>query len=378
MSLQSIFKARPLLPAVFLLMIASGYAQHGRPALQEVFKNAFYVGAALNHAQIIGMDTSALRLVKKHFNSITAENVLKWESVHPEPNRYHFAAADSFVAFGEKNKMFIVGHTLIWHNQTPEWVFTDASGTLADRATLLQRMRDHIFAVAGRYQGRIHGWDVINEAVEDDGQLRQSKWLQVLGEDYVQKAFAWAHEADPEAELYYNDYNMWKSGKRQRAVRLVRALQTKGVRIDGIGMQGHWGMDYPPLEELEASVVAFAELGVKVDITELDISMLPDPGAHTGADITLNDALKKELDPYAQGLPPAVQAKLASRYAELFRVLYKHRDKITRVTFWGVHDGQSWHNYWPVRGRTAYPLLFDRNYEPKPAFDAVARIARGE
>jgi endo-1,4-beta-xylanase len=359
-------------------MICNGYSQHDQPALHEVFKSAFHIGTALNHAQIIGTDTNSLRLVKKHFNSVTAENVLKWEHVHPEPARYHFAPVDSFVALGEKNKMFIVGHTLIWHNQTPAWVFTDAAGKPADREGLLRQMRDHIFAVAGRYKGRIHGWDVINEAVEDDGQLRQSKWLQIIGEDYVHKAFEWAHEADPKAELYYNDYNMWKPGKRQGVLRLVRALQAKGVRIDGIGMQGHWGMDYPPLDELEDSIVAYAGLGVNVVITELDLDMLPMPGPDVGADITLNYELRKELDPYTQGLPDAMQAKVAHRYAEFFRILYKHRDKITRVTLWGVHDGQSWRNYWPVRGRTAYPLLFDRNFRPNPAFEAVVKVARGE
>ncbi len=367
-----------LLPMAGLIVLATGYFLNAQPALKEVFKHAFYIGTAMNRDQITGADKNSIAIVKKHFNSITAENILKWVFVHPEPARYDFAPVDSFVAFGEKNKMFIVGHTLIWHNQTPRWVFAGEAGKPVDRETLLRRMKEHIFAVAGRYKGRIHGWDVINEAVEDDGQLRQSQWLQIIGEDYLQKAFEWAHEADPKAELYYNDYNMWHTGKRQTVIRLVRELQSKGVRIDGIGLQGHWGMDYPPLDELETSIVAYAELGVKVMITELDVNILPNPGSHQGADITQNYALQKELNPYAAGLPDSVQAKLASRYAELFKILYKHRDKISRVTFWGVHDGVSWHNDWPVQGRTAYSLLFDRNYQPKPAFEAVIKIASGE
>lgn len=318
-------KVAQLLPMAGLIMLVISFPLSAQPALKSAFKHAFYIGTALNRNQITGVDKNSVAIVKKHFNSITAENILKWLYVHPEPKRYDFAPADSFVAFGEKNKMFIVGHTLVWHNQTPRWVFTDDAGKPVDRETLLQRMKEHIHTVAGCYKGRIHGWDVVNEAVEDDGQLRQSQWLQIIGEDYLQKAFEWAREAAPQAELYYNDYNMWHAGKRQTVVRLVRELQLKGVHIGGIGMQGHWGMDYPPLDELDS-----------------------------------------------------MQAKLASRYAELFKILYKHRDKITRVTFWGVHDGVSWHNNWPVRSRTAYSLLFDRKYQPKPAFNAVIKIAGGE
>ncbi len=378
MRMQSLGNATRLLPAIVLLMSVTSRAQSERPALKEVFKNAFYVGAALNRAQVSRMEANAITLVQKHFNSITAENIMKWERIHPEPERYDFAAVDSLVAFGEKNNMFIVGHTLIWHNQTPRWVFEDGAGKPADREMLLQRMKDHIFTVVGRYKGRVHGWDVINEAVEDDGRLRQSKFLQIAGEDYLQKAFEWARAADPEAELYYNDYNMWHKGKRETVIRLVRELQAKGVRVDGIGMQGHWGLTYPPLDELEASIVAYAELGVKVLITEMDVNVLPDPGGHTNAEITRNYALRKELDPYTEGLPAAVQTKLAQQYGDFFRVLYNHRDKITRVTFWGVHDGASWHNNWPVPGRTAHSLLFDRNLQPKPAFDAVIQTVRGE
>ncbi|RIK60750.1 1,4-beta-xylanase [candidate division KSB1 bacterium] len=378
MKAQTLLQAASFLPIIAMFMFATSHAQNETPALKEVFKKAFHVGAALNREQISRTEANTIKLVEKQFNSITAENIMKWERIHPEPERYDFAPVDSFVAFGEKNKMFIVGHTLIWHNQTPRWVFEDGAGKPADRETLVQRMKDHIFTVMGRYKGRIHGWDVINEAVEDDGSLRQSKYLQIAGEDYLQKAFEWARAADPQAELYYNDYNMWHKGKRETVIRLVRELQAKGVRVDGIGMQGHWGLDYPPLDELEESILAYAELGVKVMITEMDVNVLPDPGGHTGAEITRNYALRKELDPYTEGVPKAVQAKQAKQYGDFFRVLYNHRDKITRVTFWGVHDGVSWHNNWPVPGRTAHSLLFDRNLQPKPAFDAVIQTVRGD
>jgi len=343
--------------------------------LKEAFKKDFYIGAALNQEQISGKDANAIAVVRKHFNSITPENILKWSLVHPEPNTYNFEPADQFVALGEKNNMFIVGHTLVWHHQAPDWLFVGTTGKPVDREILLKRMKEHIFTVVGRYKGRIDGWDVVNEAVGNDGQMRKNKWVEIIGKDYVQKAFEYARQADPKAELYYNDFNMWQKGQREGVIRLIRDLQSKGVRVDGIGIQGHYGLDYPPLDELEESIVAFAELGVKVMITELDITVLPSAWGHRGADITLNFELQEKLNPYVKGLPDSEQNNLAGRYAELFSLFHKHRDKISRVTFWGVHDGQSWRNYWPVEGRTDYPLLFDRQYQPKPAFYTIIKIA---
>jgi endo-1,4-beta-xylanase len=368
-------KAIQLLAMACFIVLVINCSLGGQPSLKETFKNLFYIGTALNYDQIRGLETASTKIIEKQFNSITPENILKWESIHPEPNKYNFAPADSFVALGEKNNMFMVGHTLIWHYQTPAWVFEDDSGNQVDRETLLRRMRDHIFAVVGRYKGRINGWDVVNEAVDDNGQPRKSNWMQIIGEDYLQKAFEWAHEADPDAELYYNDYNLWIPAKRESVVQLVRNLQSKGVHIDGIGLQGHWGLDYPPLDELEASIVAYSKLDVQVMITELDLNILPLPAPEMGADIALNFELQKELNPYPEELPDSMQEKLANRYAELFMVLNKHHNSISRVTLWGVHDGQSWSNNWPVRGRTAYPLLFDRKFQPKPAFYAVIKTA---
>lgn len=350
----------------------------GRPALKKIFAKDFYIGVALNYDQVAGRDAAALALVKEQFNSITPENALKWERVHPEPDKYNFVPVDQFVALGEKNKMFMVGHVLVWHSQTPRWVFEDGAGKPANREILLQRLRDHIFVVVGRYKGRINGWDVMNEAVEDDGSLRQSKWLEIIGPDYVQKAFEFARAADPQAELYYNDYNMWKKGKVEGVVRLVRDLQSKGVRVDGIGMQGHWGLDYPPLDEAEAAIQAFAALGVKVMITEMEVDVLPFPSESQSAEISLNFELQKHLNPYPQVLPDSMQQVLAKRYAEFFTLFHKHRDHISRVTLWGVTDAHSWKNDWPVRGRTNYPLLFDRQYRPKPAFEAVIQTARSQ
>ncbi|MCC9167373.1 endo-1,4-beta-xylanase [Pontibacter harenae] len=341
---------------------------------KEVYKDAFYVGAAVNGRQAFGADSQATAIMKEHFSTISPENLLKWESVHPKPNEYNFAPADAYVALGEQNDLFVVGHTLVWHNQTPKWVFEDAQGNPASKEVLLQRMEDHISTVAGRYNGKVDGWDVVNEALNDDGTLRQSKWLQIAGEEFLAKAYQAARKAAPEAELYYNDYNMWKPEKRDGAIRLVSKLQEQGIKVDGIGMQGHWGLKNPSLEQIEESIVAFSKLG-KVMITELDIDVLPNPSNRQGADIDATFEFDEKYNLYTDGLPDSVQQQLTDRYAEIFRLFQKHSDKISRVTFWGVTDNDSWLNDWPMRGRTSYPLLFDRNYQPKPALEAALKVA---
>ena len=346
------------------------------PALKEVFEDAFLIGAALNPSQFYEKDTLGAALIRKHFNTITPENVVKWGLIHPEPGRYDFEAADRFVAFGEENSMFIVGHTLVWHNQTPRWVFEDDEGNTLSREALLERMRDHIHTVVGRYRDRIDGWDVVNEALNEDGTLRASPWLKIIGEDYVTKAFQFAHEADPEAELYYNDYALENARKRDGAITLIQRLQAQGIPVAGVGLQGHNSMDWPTLGQQDSAIVAFAKLGVDVMITELDVDVLPSASGHQGADVRGDAELRDALNPYPDALPDSVQQALAQRYADLFGVYLKHRDAITRVTFWGVRDGDSWLNNWPVRGRTSYPLLFDREGKPKPAFHAVVRTAR--
>lgn len=347
------------------------------PALKDVFKNDFLVGAALNEWQFSGAGEGDCEVatVKKNFNTISPENVLKWESIHPGDGRFNFEPADRYVEFGVKNKMFIVGHNLIWHNQTPAWVFQDQNGAPIGREALLRRMHDHIAAVVGRYKGRIRGWDVVNEAIDEDGSLRQTPWLKIIGEDYLLKAYQFAHEADPEAELYYNEYGMENLPKRKGALALVRKLKEEGAPIAGVGIQGHYKMDWPRPSQVEDTINAFSALGLKVMITELDISVLPSLTHSPTADINLRFELRPEENPYSNSLPAIVQQALAARYAELFQVFVKHRKQVRRVTFWGVTDGDSWLNYWPVRGRTDYPLLFGRDCESKPAFDAV--IATG-
>ena len=341
--------------------------------LKDVFKNEFKIGAALNSRQIFERDVRGAEIVKTHFNSITPENVLKWSLVHPEPDKYDFEAPDRFVAFGEKHDMFIVGHTLVWHNQTPAWVFQDEKGNSVDRETLLKRLRDHIFTVVGRYKGRIQGWDVVNEALNQDGTMRQSPWMKIIGEDYLARAFQFAHEADPSAELYYNDYDLELPAKRAGAVELIKKLKAAGVQIAGVGLQNHNLMDWPTAADEDATITAFSKLGVKVHITELDVDVLPRT-TKPGADYAVDIPVTPQLNPYVDGLPDAMQSALAKRYAELFRVYMKHRHVVERVTFWGVADGDSWLNNWPMKGRTNYPLLFDRNGRAKPALDAIINV----
>ncbi len=358
--------------------ISTATAQH--LTLKDAFAEDFVIGAALSEDQVMGKVPRAIELTEKQFSSITPENLLKWESVHPTKDQYNFAPADKFVEFGEKNKMFVVGHTLVWHNQTPNWVFEDGQGNALDREALLERLREHIHTVVGRYKGRINGWDVVNEAIDlengndTQGKWRETKWRQIIGPDYIEKAFEFAHEADPDAELYYNDYDEWKSGKREYFIELVKNLKAKGIRIDGIGLQAHWGLDYPTLTEIDLMFRDLSELGVKLMITELDINVLPQPVRGLGADVNMRFQERPEFNPYPDGLPEDLEQQLANRYADIFRIFHKYRNSLDRVTFWGVDDGQSWRNYWPIRGRTNYPLLFDREYQPKPAYEAVIKV----
>jgi len=344
-------------------------------SLKEAYRGSFLIGAAINSAQITGQDSRGNAIIETQFNAVSPENVLKWENIHPQPGAYVFDLPDQYVAFGEKHHMFIVGHCLVWHNQVPAWVFRNDKGEFVDRETLLKRMRDHIYTVVGRYKGRVQSWDVVNEALNEDGTLRQSPWLKIIGEDYIAKAFQYAHEADPQAQLTYNDYALENEPKRKGALALIARLKAQGIPVTSIGLQGHNNLKWPSIEDEDITISAFAKLGVKVVISELDIDVLPRAMRQQSAEVSLNVQQDQKLNPYVSGLPQSVQQELAKRYADLFGVYLKHRDVVTRVTFWCVTDGDSWLNDWPVKGRTSYPLLFDRSGQPKPAFHAVIRAA---
>jgi endo-1,4-beta-xylanase len=343
--------------------------------LKDAFKQDFLIGAAINQSQFEGNSPNEAAIATAQFDTISPENVLKWQSVHPNPGKFDFTDADQYVAFGQKNHMFIIGHNLIWHNQTPDWVFQDDQGNPISRDALIARMRNHIFTVVGRYKGKIGGWDVVNEALNEDGSLRDSPWRKIIGDDYLVLAYQFAHEADPTAQLYYNDYSLDNVPKREGAIRLIKNLQAHGVKIYGIGLQEHDKMDWPATNQLDETISAFSALGIKVMITELDIDLLPAATQSDGAEVSMRAAASAGLNPYANGLPADMEQKLAQRYADLFTVFVAHRNDIARVTFWGVTDANSWLNNWPVPGRSSYPLLFDRDGRPKPAFAAVMKTA---
>ena len=340
-------------------------------SLKEGFKNEFLIGTALNATQIEEKEPNAAALVPQQFNAITPENIMKCEIIHPDWDRYDFDLSDKYVEYGKKHKMFIVGHTLIWHSQLAPFV-----SKIKSSDSLLMFMTNHINTVAGRYAGKVDSWDVVNEALNEDGTLRNSVFLQKLGDDYIRKAFELAAKAAPNTELYYNDYNIEQPKKRAGAIAMIKKLQTSGTRIDGVGIQGHWRINGLPLEDIENSIIEFSALGLKVSFTELDITVLPNPWDVKGADVNQNFEGSPYMNPYPQGLPDSMQIKLAKCYEDLFKIFIKHQDKIERITFWGVNDGQSWLNGWPIKNRTNYPLLFDRNFKPKLAFEKVMALTQ--
>jgi endo-1,4-beta-xylanase len=310
---------------LLVLLVAGAPPAAGEPpALKSLAPPGLRFGVALNRAQSDGRDEGGLAIAFRHFGSITAENLLKWEAVHPEPDRYDFGPADRLVELGRSHGMFVVGHVLLWHQQTPAWVFAGEGGKKLDRETALARLKSHVDAVAGRYRGRIGGWDVVNEALEEDGTLRRTPWLEAIGADYVAKAFEFAHEADPDAELYYNDYNLWKPAKRDAAIRLVAGLKARGLRVDGIGEQGHWGLDDPPLRAIDEALAAIRASGTKALVTKLDVDVLPRDPDMWGADLAKKSEIRAATNVYPDGLPAVVQKRLARRYADVFALFLKH------------------------------------------------------
>lgn len=362
-----------------LLASASSQERDGEPAtLKEAFAGKFLIGCAISASILQVPDHPALALAETQFNSITPTDSMKWDAWNPQPDQFNYEAADAFVDFGTERDMVLIGHPLFWHHQTPNWVFEDDEGKPATRDVLLERMRQRVRQLSKRYGDRVKIWDVVNEAIWNDGTLRQTKFLEIIGDDYIEQAFRIAAEELPDdAVLVYNDYNMFLPARRAAFLAMVKDFREKGVRLDAIGMEGHYALDYPESQQLEDSIVAFAAAGLPIHFTEFDVEVLerlpyivddePIPGLQPDA----------ENNPYADGkLPDAVQQQLADRYAELFAILLKHADKIERITFWGVGDGDSWTNFWPIPGRTSFPLLFDRDYNPKPAFFSVMEEAR--
>jgi endo-1,4-beta-xylanase len=336
-------------------------------SLKDVFKKDFGIGTAMNTPQIEERDPKVNAFIKEQFNMVTPENIMKAEELHPQWDVYNFTLADKLVEYGKKNNIKINAHALIWHSQLPAF-----ARRIQDVDSFKTFFKNHINTVATRYEGKVFSWDVVNEALNEDGTMRKSIFLSKMGDDFVTEAFRLAQAATPTAELYYNDYNNEQPQKRAGCLALVKKVKDAGVRIDGVGIQGHWHVGKVPFKEIEESILQYSALGLKVMFTELDIEVLP--RNFSGADVSQRMKEDPSLNPYVNGLPDSVQQQLASDYEQLFKLFLKHKDKITRVTFWGVHDGQSWLNGWPVRGRTNYPLLFDRQLQPKPAFYSVVGL----
>ena len=356
--------------------------------LKDLYADHFLVGnilaGGIDGNSLFRQDKEELALLIGEFNCLTAENSMKMQYVQPEEGVFNFKSSDALLHIADKAGMEVVGHALVWHHQVPHWIFKDSEGNPVSREVLIQRMKDHIFEVVGRYKGKIKYWDVVNEAVDlryENGQqvafYRESPWYTIIGEDYIELAYRFAHEADPDALLLYNDYSMTDLVKTQFVADMVSELKGKGIPIHGIGMQGHWHLEWPSSRNLRKALDILSAVNVKVSISELDLRVLPHPKeTEMGADIRLNIERLNELDPYTKGIPEKMLKKQAKKYASLFKVFLEYSDVIERVSFWGVVDHHSWLRDWPVKGRTVYPALFDRDYSPKPAYFAIRKLIK--
>ena len=349
--------------------------------LKNAFEGKFILGAAINQAQITGADVRGDSVLVKHFGAIEPENCLKSAEIMPAFGQYDWTLADQYVDFGRNNGLDVYGHCLIWHSQcTPDFCY-DKDGQLISPELLKERMKQHITTVVSRYKGRIKGWDVVNEAILEDGSYRQSPFWQILGEEFIPWAFKCAQEADPDLELYYNDYSMHEPKKLETVIKMVKSIQEQGIRIDAVGFQGHIGMDYPDLDLYESHIRKIKEeTGIDVCITELDMSILP--SVTQSADVSginfyeamrdpsTREALLKTLDPYRDGIPEDVYAAWNKRMGDFLQMFLRNSDVIRRINLWGVCDSDSWKNGWPIPGRHDSPVWIDRNYELKPFLKA--------
>jgi len=350
---------------LFLTITGARAQQPGSPekGLKDYYKDYFPIGVAVSPR---ALKTDEALLIRKEFNSVTPENAMKMGPIHPQEQEYFWKDADSIVAFAQRNKMKIRGHTLCWHNQTPRWMFTDAKGDTVSRAILLQRLKDHITTVVSRYKGKIYAWDVVNEVISDRANevYRKSAWYKICGPEYIALAFQYAHEADPDALLFYNDYNEIDPVKREKIFRMVTDLKKAGVPIHGVGLQAHWAVNEPSRDQLEKTLARFVESGLMLQITELDISVYPKE--HQGREKRAEDA--------DQAFTAEKEQRQIEIYAMCFDLFRKYKSNITGVTFWNISDRGSWLDNFPVRNRKDYPLLFDKNLKPKKAYQAVVKF----
>jgi endo-1,4-beta-xylanase len=325
--------------------------------LQFYFKKYFTMGVAVSPRSL---HTDEAGLILRQFGSLTAENAMKMGPIHPKENEYYWKDADSIVAFAKRNHLKIRGHNLCWHNQTPRWLFTDEKGDTVSKTVLLQRLKDHIETVVKRYKGSIYAWDVVNEAISDKpGEMyRNSPWYRICGDDFIAKAFEYAHEADPKALLFYNDYNVINPVKREKIYQMIQEFIKKGVPIQGIGIQGHWATNEPSAGLLDSTLQTFTKLGLQIQVTELDISVYPKE----------HQSREKRKEDFTTDFSAEKEAAQIDRYKTIFRIFEKYKKQISVITFWNISDRYSWLDNFPVRGRKDYPLLFDKNLQPKKAY----------
>ena len=352
--------------AAMALFANAALAADDATTLRDAAKGKVLVGTCVMSQQLDDAALSAF--VAKEYDCITPENEMKPDEVHPGKGKFNFAPGDKICAFAAAHDMKVVGHTLVWHNQSPKWLYADESGKPLPREQALANMKEHITTVMGHFKGKVIGWDVVNEAIDDGpGYLRETPAKKAIGDDYIVQAFKFAAEADPTCGLYYNDYSNENPDKRAKCLKLIQSLKDAGCKIDAVGLQGHWALPYPDPKVIDDAITDYAKLGIKVNVTELDVDVLPRKTG--GAEVTATE--KNGADPFKTGLPDEVAKKQADRYAAFFKVFEKHAGDVDRVTFWGTHDGLSWLNDWPVRGRTNHALLFTRDMKPKAAEQSV-------
>jgi endo-1,4-beta-xylanase len=361
---------------IVLGIVLAAHASAAPPTLKDAVAGRFLIGAAITPSDLA--DPVRSNFIANQFTAITAENAFKPGAIEQEPGQFDFSTADKYVDFAQQHGIAMIGHTLCWHQATPAWFFKAADGTPLPREQGLANLKRHIFGEVSHLRGKVRGWDVVNEALYDgkpdpSAYLRDTPARRSIGDDFIIQAYKFAHEADPSAELYYNDYSIERPAKRARALRLIADLKAAGCRIDAIGIQGHWGLKVDP-QMVDDAITAFHAAGVKVSITELDIDVLPGRAGTGDLAAQRNAPPTVAENPYAAGCPQSVLDHEANVYASLFRVFVKHTGDLERVTFWGYYDGSTWLNNYPIHGRTNYPFLWDRHLQPKPAFDAVMKV----
>jgi GH35 family endo-1,4-beta-xylanase len=353
-----------LVVPVRVKQLASNEADHR--SLKEAVGDRFKVGVGVGHDVLRNPEDVAL--IQQHFEILTPENCMKPQAVCPAEDEWNFETADQFADFARTNRLEIVGHCLVWakDDRTDQWMMHD-NGKPVSRETLLRRIKTHVDTVVQRYADVATMWDVVNEAI-NDGLLRDSVYSRTTGMEFIVAAFKAARAEDPDALLIYNDYNCHKPGEREKLLELLTKLKKLGAPVDAYGMQGHFELGDDSIPQLRETFAELRKLGIKVVVSELDIDVVT--RSRWWAE---GGKYREELvsyDPYKDGLPEEIQQKQAEQYVELFRLFDENHDIIARVSFWNLHDGQSWLNDFPWR-RVNYPLLFDRQRKPKPVFDAV-------